>query len=248
MNFHFDINSRAAVVLTNKLEKLRKSALPTAIRNTLNSAAFDVKQRTMPVTASKHFVNRKPNFFKANSKVFMAQGNDVNTLRAVVGFVPMKAEYNNFAVRELEQQEHSGVIPKRSFIPNDQSRSGSSLSGQVLPSNRLNVLKNIVDSTKSSGRNRREKFIKAAIYAGKKGLVLGNLGTTQTLFRIKNIKRDSNGKTIIVKTPLYSFKKGRNVRIRKATHFMREASYVTMKRINGFYTREAQRQIQRVFK
>jgi hypothetical protein len=86
MNVHFDINTKAVVIFTNKLEKFRKSALPAAIRNTLNSAAFDVKQKTMPVSAEKNFVRRKPNFFKANSKVVMAQGREVKGLKAIVGF------------------------------------------------------------------------------------------------------------------------------------------------------------------
>lgn len=246
MNFFFDINLKANVVLANRLEKLRKSALPNAIRNTLNSAAFDVKQKTMPVSADKHFVKRKPNFFKANSKVFMAQGYDTKTMKAVVGFTPTNAEYNNFAVRELEQQEHGGSIPKRTFVPLDMARSGGSHSSQILPSNRLRVVKKIIHASKSSGRNRKEKFIRAAIAAGKKGFVVGNLGK-ETLFRINGIKRVGK-KTVISRTPIYSYKQGRSVKIRKATGFMREASMKSSKRLPEHFRREAMRQIQRTFK
>jgi hypothetical protein len=246
VNVHVNINSKALVVFANRLEKLRKSALPNAIRNTLNSAAFDVKQRTMPEAASKKFVKRKPNFFKANSKVYMAQGYSVNNLRAVVGFVPYSAEYNNFAVEELRQQEHGGVIDKRTMVPLDKARSGGGLSGQVLPSNRLKVVKNLVDAARSKGRNKKEKFIRAAVHAGKKGFVIGNLGR-QTVFRINSIKKVGN-RTVVSKTPLYSFKRGRSVRIKKATHFMREATYITTRKIPTFFAREAQRQIQRTFR
>lgn len=244
---HININISAVVKHTNRLEKLRKSALPNAVRNTLNSAAFDVKQNTMPVSASKHFIKRKPNFFKANSKVFMAQGYNVNTMKSIVGFVPYSAQYNNFAVRELEQQEHSGTIEHRTFVPLDTSRSGANHAAQVLPSNRLDAIKNLIHASKSKGRNKKEQFIKAAIYAGKRGFVVGNLGK-QTVFRINSIKRDASGKTVIGKTPLYSFSQGRSVRIRKATHFMREASYKSANKMTSFYIREAKRQYQRTYR
>lgn len=246
--YHFNINSSAVVVLTNKLEKLRKSALPNAIRNTLNSAAFDVKQKTMPVTSHKHFIHRKPNFFIANSKVIMAQGYDIKTMRATVGFTPTNAKYNNFAVNELEQQEHSGTIQHRTFVPLDQARSGESHSSQILPSNRLKTIKKIIDTAKGQTfRNKKEQFIKAAIHAGKGGFVIGNFGK-KTLFRITGVKRDKNGKTIISRKAIYSYDKGRGVKIKKATHFFREASLISANRINGFFAREAQRQIQRTFK
>lgn len=235
------------MVLTNKLEKLRRSALPNAIRNTLNSAGFDVKQKTMPVSASKHLVRRKPNFLEANSKVIMAKGYEIKSMRSVVGFIPSNAKYNNFAVRELEQQEYSGVIAHRTLVPLEFSRSGQSNAGQVLPSNRLRVIKNLIDSSKSKGRNNKEKFIKAAIHAGKRGFVIGNLGK-KTVFRITGVKRTKQGNIVISKVPLYSFSKGRSVRIKKATHFMREASYNSAKKMSMFYQREARKQIQRVFR
>lgn len=40
-----NVNTDATVALTNKLEKLHKSAFPVAVRSTLNSAAFDMKKR-----------------------------------------------------------------------------------------------------------------------------------------------------------------------------------------------------------
>lgn len=246
MNVYVNINSKELVILSNKLEKLRKSALPNTIRNSLNSAAFDVKQKTMPVSADKHFEKRKPNFFKANSKVIMAQGYDIKNMKAVVGFTPSNAEYNNFAVRELEQQEHSGKIEKRTLVPLDTARSGENHGSQILPSNRLRTIRKIIDSSKAQGRNAKEKFVKSAVYAGKKGFVLGNFGK-KTLFRINTIKR-VDGKIIVGKTALYSYNPSRSVRIKKATHFMREASYISSGKLNVFFQREGMKQIQRVFK
>ena len=53
-----NINSDAVVKFTNTLEKLHKSGLPVAIRESLNNAAFDVKKRTMPKAAGDTFKER----------------------------------------------------------------------------------------------------------------------------------------------------------------------------------------------
>ena len=81
-----NINSNAVVSYTNTLEKLHKSAFPVAIRETLNSAAFDVKKNTMPLSAKKSFIERQPTFFKANSKVDKATGFNTSTMKSTVGF------------------------------------------------------------------------------------------------------------------------------------------------------------------
>jgi len=65
----FNINTDAAVVMTNKLEKMHRSALPVAIRRTLDSASFDVKQRSLLLNTEKTFEQRKKTFFKATSRV-----------------------------------------------------------------------------------------------------------------------------------------------------------------------------------
>jgi hypothetical protein len=260
MNFHFNINTKACVVLANKLEKFRKSALPNAVRNTLNSAAFDVKQKSMPVSSKKHFVNRKENFFKANSKVVMAQGYNIKAMRSTVGFVHTNAKYNNYAVDELEQQEFSGSIPKRSLVPFDQARSGGEHSGQILPTNRLHQLK-IIDAAKIPGRSKKQQFIIAALIAKNKWpMTVAGAGKTavqgtfdgkngsRTVFRINSVKRKKGGKWEIDKTRLYSVKTGRSVRINKATHFMREASYISAGKMNMMFRKEAMRQFQRTYK
>ena len=77
-----NIKSDAIVKHVNTLEKMHKSALPLVIRQTLNSAAFDVKKVTMPKEASANFDKRNPNFFKANSKVDQAKGFNISSIRS----------------------------------------------------------------------------------------------------------------------------------------------------------------------
>ncbi len=40
-----DVNTDSAIQLTAKLERLHRSSFPSAVRNTLNDAAFDMKKK-----------------------------------------------------------------------------------------------------------------------------------------------------------------------------------------------------------
>jgi hypothetical protein len=240
-----NINTDAFVVQTNRLEKLHRSALPLAIRGTLNSAAFDVKTRTMPQTANASFINRNKTFFKANSRVEMAKGFDTKTMKATVGFLSGRLKGDsNFAVKDLQQQEHGGKIKSRSFIPTDVGRGGNK-SKPVRPMNRLSKISNIVNSANVSGTTRKQKFIRAAIQAGKGGYVIGNF-PNKKLHRITSIKKAGGG-TVIKSKAIYTFKKGRDVSV-KPTGFMRKATMNSTSKMPDIYNKEAKRQIQRLKK
>ena len=58
-----DVNTDSLIKLTAKLENLSRSALPVAVRGTLNNAAFDVKQRTLTKSAEKNFPHLKQKRF-----------------------------------------------------------------------------------------------------------------------------------------------------------------------------------------
>lgn len=237
------INTDGLVMLTNKLEKLRRSALPSAIRSTLNDAVFDVKTNTMMRSSSQEFINREKNFFKANSRFQNASGFDIKTMEATVGFQSIGGK--NHAVEDLEEQEHGGNINKKSFIPTVFARKGGSNKGLVRPNSRLSSIKKMFNVRDSLGKNAREKFVIAAAVAGKGGFVLrGNI-----LFRIdtapkSNLKRrTANFKA----TPIYSFKKGRNVKV-DSTHFMEKATLLTAKKLPQFFYKQGERQLAKVWK
>jgi len=238
-----NINTDAVVKHTNTLEKLHKSALPVAIRGSLNSAAFDVKISTMPLSAKRAFIQRNKTFFKANSRVEQAKGFDVKTMMAVVGFIDNNLKGgNNFAVKDLEQQEQGGKIKRKSFIPTDVGRGGSSAK-LVRPMNRLSKINNIIDSTKASGNSRKQRFIRAAIRAGKGGHVIGNF-PNQKLYRITGIRKSSSGIKILSKG-IYFFKKGRSIGV-DPTNFMKLASLQSGKKIEQFFIKKAKAQIERL--
>jgi len=234
------IDSSAAVKFTNTLEKMHRSALPNAIRSTLNSAAFDVKTNTMSASADKEFTNRAPNFFKANSRVEMAKGFKIDAMIAVVGFAPKGGPGADKAVKELEQQEYGGNIESRSFVPMDTARVSGNQT-KVRPMNRIGRIRKVVNSNTMAGRSPSQQFNYAAAQAGAGGFVLGNT-PSKTLWRIDSIDGRGN---VRKKTPVYSFDKGRKVHV-AATSFMRLASMESAGKMESIYAREAQKQIERL--
>lgn len=232
---HLNVDTNAVIKFTNKLEKLNKSAFPNAVRGALNSAAFDVKSRTLQKSTDKNFEKRQANFFKANSRVEMAKGNIVSEMVATVGMRDLSG--TNYAVKDLEQQESGGVIGGKSFIPMDTARTGKSNKRLVQKKNRLRGIKNVVSAKKNS-----KPIVVAAVKVGVGGHVISN---KNILFRVDSLARNRAGR--IKLTPIYSYKRNRTVKV-KATHFMREAAEESGSRIEKFYMIQANREFKKVFK
>ncbi|HXP52174.1 MAG TPA: hypothetical protein VN922_19615 [Bacteroidia bacterium] len=244
----FNINSDAVVHHTNLLEKISKNALPNAIRGTLNKTVFEVKTSSMPKKSDKKFIKRQPNFFKANSRFENASGSNVNTMKATVGMVSTSLSGgNNYAVKDLEEQESGGTITHRNFVPLKTARIGNSENKPVRPNVRLSKINKIVNARNSRGKNQKEKFLKAVIEAGPDGFVLG--GKNNILFQVKYKGKSSiKTKTSTFKfklIPLYQFRRGRKVKV-KATNFMKEASLETAKKMEAFFILEAERQVKKI--
>lgn len=242
----FNINSDAAVKHTARLERLHRSALPVAIRSTLNRAAFDLKTNSMPKKAAATFEQRAPNFFKANSKVKPASGFSLQAMRAEVGFVSKSG--NDRSVDDLQQQEEGGSIKGRSFIALKQARVGSSWNKRVRANARMSQIRGKMvgplDAGPKNNANEGQGFIKSAVHAGKGGIIRGIGELRDIVFKIKSLKR-IHGNTIVKLLPLYSLEKGRAVRP-KATHFMRNASLESAKKMDEYYAEEAHKQIKKL--
>lgn len=239
----FNINTAAIFRFTARLDRINRSALPVAVRSALNDVVFDVKTRTMPLSANKEFTQRTKNFFTANSKFEKATGFDIKTMKASVGFYEnrLSNKGTNYAVRDLEEQESGGEIDKRTFVPTIFARAGKRHSGLVRPNFRIKALRNqgIIESKKVQGKfhklTKRQQFVAAANKAG----IGGNVIYNGFLYRIESVM----GRKVEAK-PLYSVKKGRSVNV-QATHFMKEASTQSAARLEDFYARQAQRQLKK---
>lgn len=259
------IDGKALRGFSDKLEKISKSALPIAVRQTLNDAAYDVKQVTMPQTSDASFIRRKPTFWKAKSRVEGAKGFDVDNMNSTVGF--LEGKKHSQAVRNLEEQEHGGTIKDKDFIPLDDARHGDSYYQQVELKNWLKKIDSSFATTKWDGRfpssikkasdykrfnkngglmklTHKQKFFGTVMDAGKGRYVLGN-NKSQVLFRVKKIyKVDKKNKYEL--EPLYSFRKGRVIRIKKATHFMENAALKSASKMNQFFINNAKRKIDKI--
>lgn len=246
-----NINTKAVVAFSNKLEKMSKTALPKAVRYTLNSAAFDVKTNTMPKAAEAAFEKRTSNFFKANSKVLKAEGTDLRGMKATVGFTSLNLKgKTNFAVKDLEQQEHGGKIAGKSLIPTPLARIGNSRSKLVRKALRIgkdgNLDGRIINSNHVRGRTKKQRFSFAVAKAGRGGFVLGDKefkNGNRMIWRVNSTKRKADGKFDL--TAIYKVIKGRKVPVRP-THFMEKSSIESAKKMEAFYIAEAKKRIARL--
>lgn len=245
MNFTFNVNTDAIKKFSRTLESMGKSYLPKAIKETLNKTALDVKKTSMPKLTKADFVNRKENFFKANSKVEFAQNGSISSMKATIGFHSnILAGKDNYAVKDLEQQEQGGTIGGRSFTPLDNARQGNNYNKAVKPNNRLSSIRNIINARNQQGKNSKQKFVKAAIVAGIGGYVLSR----NTLFRIISGKTTLKNKETRFKTvALYNYKKNDKVKV-KSTHFMRDASLESASKMEDIFIKEATAQLNRIAK
>lgn len=256
--FKININSDALVTYANALEKLHRSALPVAIRQTLNDTAFGMKKNTLPGSAKKSFKERQPNFFKANSKAIPAQGFDINTMASTVAMVSsgLHSPSTNYAVRDLEQQESGGTIKAKTFIAQKGARRGK---GNVKPGFRLDDMKQnkfITATRKSKSKfgktirvSLKQAFIRAAIMAKATGInfVLGNRNTNgfRTLSIINSVStKRKSGKLDIHRTALYSVKGGRAVEVSRH-NFMKRAAMEAHLTMEASFIKNAQKQFKK---
>ena len=267
MNNVLNIDTRELNEFANRLANLSKTALPNVVRKTLNDAAMDVKKDTMLKAAGNSFEKRQPNFFKYFSKVEFAAGRDINKMQSRVGFteVGLNGE-NNYAVKDLEQQEKGGTIGGKSFIPLSFGR--ANVSGLIKEEFRLQNIKNKwFEPRHVSGKNEKERFVKTLKHAGVGGFIL----TDRYVFRVNAIEKrkkfDKRGYNRLVKklgsasgikksgfesdiwklTPLYSVDWGRTIKVAK-TSFMEAASKVTVSRIEKMFVKNAEERFKRVLK
>ena len=237
-----NIDNSKVVSFTNRLEKMRKSDLPVVINQTLNDAAFDVKQVTMPRSVKQNFTERNKSFFRSVSRVKKSSGFSINAMKSEVGFIGSGSKEE--AVKGLEKQERGGTIGKRSFIANNEARTGKSIDRNVVGKNRLSKVK-FIDARKSKGNTKKQKWMAAAFKSKETGIaVLGNhVGKTgaRTVSRIRSIKRTKDG-IKIKRTILYSYKEGRKVKV-KSTNFMKRASNESGLKIDNFFIKNAKKRI-----
>jgi len=261
---NFNIAALPVVQHSVRLQTMHRSAFPVAVRNTLTRAAIGVKVGEMPQQAARTFTQRQRTFFKANSRFEKATGYDVNTMVAKVGFANLKPKVTkDYAVQDLEQQEHGGLIDKKAYIATDIARNANSRARMVRNAFRTtNIMNQVFDSRSTNlhgAKNDKEKYVLSSLYAKKGGFVLGNiplkngaigLYQIQSVTRVKKTRKTKagrvfkSGNTVVKSKLIYSVKKGRRTRV-KATHFMQRASDRSAAKMNKYFIEEANKQYSR---
>lgn len=240
-----NINTDAFVVLANKLEQLNRSALPVAVRQTLNAAAFDVKNKSLQDSANKNFIRRSPNFFKTFSGVNKATGWSINSMQAAVGMTDQGKVSARTAVSHMDIQEQGGAI-KTGADYLSAARGGNNAS-KVRRSNYFDKSKLISGELTRPGTAKSNMVAMAFMAAKLKKNISINTANGRYLISVSSINKTKDGGIKINSKLMMKDRSGKPVNI-AATHFSREAAAVTVSRMTGFYLKEAQKQFERVLK
>ena len=216
-----NVNSDEVIKFTSKLDKLHRSALPIAIRSTLNQAAFSTKKQ-IPIEAANNFVTRNKGFFRSLTSVNKASGFDINSMKSEVGINTSKSKL----AESLSKQEMGGVIKDRNLIATNQSRVSGSKEKQVRKVNYLGNIKLPKSKKKGSGTG----FVKIKAKSG---------------MMIFSTKKGAGRKNL--DKAVYSYQKGRSVSVKKNS-FIEPASIKSQLRMPAMYINEALKQIKKYMK
>lgn len=239
-----NVNTDAVIALTAKLEGMHRSAFPSAVRNTLNDAAFDMKRKTILESAKDNFNVKQPTFFKRYTGVKKATGFNINSMGAMVGFLnPSDPKVRN-AIEGMEKQEHGGVIDDGlRYLSHTR---GGNLGRKVQRKNYYD--RGSVISGRSRGAGTRKSKFVARAYRSLKENKPFFLNTMKGNFLVKTNSISKDGGKLNIR--LHFLMMDRRVKVSriKATNFNQEASIKTSKKINQFYIKNAQFQFKKHLK
>lgn len=207
-----DVNTDASIILTARLERIHKSAFPSAVRNTLNEVAFKTKS-LIPKKANQNFTIRQKNLFKRFILVEKATGFNVNSMSSKVG---IDSETQPKLAEGLEKQETGGVLTTRKLIANDKARISGSNKKKV---SKKNYISSIGDYGTSKKRVKGSKY-----FVIKKG-------SKRTVFETKNKKL----------VPIYTIRKTNKTNL-KAKPFIGPSAKFASKSLQDIYKKQAEYQ------
>ena len=243
-----NVNSDAVIGLTAKLERLNKSAFPSAVRNTLNRAAFDMRKSGMLNSARKNFnVIRDKNLFTKLVIVDKAKGWDVNNLTALVGFANLQDKSHRTAIEGLRKHENGGAIDD-GFRYLKEARISGNLNKKVKRENYYDKSKVISGRSGRKG-NRRSKFVVRA-YRSKKENKPFFLNSMKGNFLVKTKSFKKNKKTGKVNFKLKFLMMDRSkspVKIRR-NNFVSEAAKFQSSKMSRYYKEAAKFQFNKILR
>jgi len=245
-----DVNNKEVIKLTAKLERMHRSAFPSAVRNTLNDAAFETRNLLPTVGAKKFKYQRNKSFLKTFSTVDKAKGFNMRTMGATVG---IDAKRDKVLAENLESQEFGGSVKGKKIVPHDDSRTGKSKGKRVSEPNWKNKVKahNANSAYRSHRGNRRTKFVAAAVSTAASGrtrmkLDFGNRGM---IYEIKNVRSNIRKRKVNFKIKkLYVVRNNKTASLSEKVPFMRSSATAASKKMEGFYKKNAEFQFKKALR
>ena len=232
-----DVNTNANIILTAKLERLNRSAFPSAVRSSLNDAAFEDKRFNLPESAKLNMDVKNPSFFRKFTGVKRASGFNVSNMYSEVGFSPSNEIKAKKALEGMEKNEVGGMDDDGGMYIG-KSRTGRGLVKKNARFNKSKVLK-----TKS-----KSNIARMYASAKSKKQVFINTSKGRFLIQAKSFQRGVNGAGPDIKVDFLMRHRKQHISRMKPTHFVKEAAIKTSKQIEGFYSKNATFQFNKVLK
>lgn len=240
MSKTFDVNNDAVIALSANLERLNRSAFPSAVRNTLNRTAFEAK-KNIPEVASKKFITRQKTFFKRFSIVDKAQGFDVNKMVSTVG---IDSRQNQVVAENLVSQEFGGIVSGKKLIPHDDARTSKNNAKRVRSKNHLNRVNvhNATRAFKGHRGSKRSRFVSAVMSTAKSGkkFMLIHSGTTGMIYELSGLSQNRRTKKLKFKAKkVYSVRSNKTHSV-KGQHFMLRSATLASRDMNKYFIENAE--------
>jgi len=243
-----DVNNDGLIALTAKLERMHRSAFPSAVRNTLNAAAFETK-KNVPKVAAQKFTTRQKSFFKAFTIVDKASGFDIASMKATTGIDESKGSK---VAKGLEAQENGGNVKGGKLIAHDHARTSKNQGKKVAQRNKHSRVKfhDATNAYRAHRGTKKSKFISAVLSTAKSGqnYMMLKTGSRGMVYQISGVTQKRNSRNFNVKIKkLYSVRNRKTSRV-QGVHFMRNSAKLASRKIDKFYKEAAEFQFNKALR
>lgn len=236
-----DVNTRANIILTAKLERLNRSAFPNAVRSTLSDSAFEMKKVNILASAKVNMKVKNPAFFKKYTGVKRASGFNVSTMYSEVGFSPLNEIKSKKALEGMESNEVGGTDNDGGMYIG-KSRTGRGLVKRNARFNKNNVAKGYKNA-KKGGKSNMMRLVASKL---ENKPVFINTKKGRFLAKVNSISSGRGSKEVDIKLDFLMRHRKQHVARAKPTHFVRESAITTSRQIEGFYHKNATFQFNKV--
>ena len=247
-NFQLNVNTDAAIILTAKLERMHRSAMPSAIRSTLNDAAFAMKEKEILDSAKINMKVKNPTFFKRFTGLKRANGFNVNSMYSEVGFLDRGQKSATKAINKGMESNEFGGQDNDGGMYIGKSRNAKGLVKRNARFDKSKVTRGYRSSnirTKKSNNNFMGRIF-ASIQENKSVFINSKSG--RFLVKAISVERGGKDKKAKIKVDFLMRHRKQHIAKAKATHFNQEAALKTQKQMDNFYKKNAEFQFSKIWK